>query len=319
MKKPMTSTPASSTNAQLMISGSRTPARRLPGRGTTLMCEDILLRPAAEIESGANRDEVEAGLRKLLPVLASQHGVEPRSDLVQIDDIEGGILLLGVREHRQAPVGALLLLRQLDAEHFANQILEAVAVGVGAGELGGDLGAIDRRHVDAEPHFQGGDIEAGEMKDLEDAGVGQQRLEARRLEGLAIDLDEMRIAVARGQLDKTELVAMGAQPHGFGVDRDLPPEIERWRQVAPVKLDQHLPRAVSLAPCVPPLREHRLRRCPERLARFWRRASVQPPAFTCSCTLRLFAAAAACMPLGAGGVIGRACYHSSDAATATPR
>src|SRR4051795_6765793 len=96
MKKPMISTPASSTKTQLMISGSRTLARRLPGCGNTLVCEDILLRPAAEIESGANRDEAEAGLGQLLPVLPLQHGIEPRSDLVKIDDIESGILLLGV-------------------------------------------------------------------------------------------------------------------------------------------------------------------------------------------------------------------------------
>jgi hypothetical protein len=86
------------------------------------------------------------------------------------------------------------------------------------------------------------------MKDLEDAGIGQQRLEPRRLEGFAVDMDEMGIAIARRELDETELVAMGTKPHGFGVDCDLSPEIERCRQVAPVKLDQHLPRAISLAP-----------------------------------------------------------------------
>ena len=42
------------------------------------------------------------------------------------------------------PVGRLLLLGDLDAEQFARQVLEPVPVGVGAGELGGDLGAIDR-------------------------------------------------------------------------------------------------------------------------------------------------------------------------------
>src|SRR3982750_1331264 len=121
MKKPMISTPASSTKTQLMISGSRTLARRLTGRGNTLGCEAIPPRPAAEIEGGANRDEIEAGPGQLQPVLPPQHGIEPRPDLVKVDDIESGILLLGVGQHRQPPVGALLLLRHLDAKHLADQ------------------------------------------------------------------------------------------------------------------------------------------------------------------------------------------------------
>ena len=47
------------------------------------------------------------------------------------------------------------------------------------------------------------------MKDLENAGVGQQRLEARRLKGLTVDLDKMGIAIAGRELDEQSLSRWG--------------------------------------------------------------------------------------------------------------
>ena len=52
---------------------------------------------------------------------------------------------LRVAELIGAPVRQLLLLREIDAEHFAGKILESVLVGISAGKTRGDLGAIDRR------------------------------------------------------------------------------------------------------------------------------------------------------------------------------
>jgi hypothetical protein len=62
---------------------------------------------------------------------------------MQVEHIGGGIVLLLVGELLRRPVRALLLLRQIDAEKLGAQVLEPVAVGVGARQLGGDLGAVD--------------------------------------------------------------------------------------------------------------------------------------------------------------------------------
>ena len=59
-----------------------------------------------------------------------------------------------------APVGRLLLLGQIDAEQLAREILQAVLIGVGAGQPRGDLGAVDRLRHHAEGLGEHADIEA---------------------------------------------------------------------------------------------------------------------------------------------------------------
>ncbi len=61
---------------------------------------------------------------------------------MQIEHILGGILLLRIAQDMSAPIGALLLLVELDAEQLLDEVLEAMPVGIGAGKLGSDLGAI---------------------------------------------------------------------------------------------------------------------------------------------------------------------------------
>ena len=60
------------------------------------MGKDILLRPAGQIEGGARRNEIEAPLGKIDTAFALQHLVEPGAQFVQVDDIEGRVLLLCV-------------------------------------------------------------------------------------------------------------------------------------------------------------------------------------------------------------------------------
>ena len=50
---------------------------------------------------------------------------------------------------------------------LADEILEAVPVRVGAHKLRDDLGAVDRGNGDAEIFLEHGDIEAGEVENLE--------------------------------------------------------------------------------------------------------------------------------------------------------
>ena len=47
----------------------------------------------------------------------------------------GGVIELVFRQRRRGPVGRLRGLGEIDAQKFAHQILQAVAVGIGAGEL----------------------------------------------------------------------------------------------------------------------------------------------------------------------------------------
>ena len=54
---------------------------------------------------------------------------------MQVKHVLRGILLLRVGQDMGAPVGALLLLVQFDAQKLLDEILQAVAIGVGAGQF----------------------------------------------------------------------------------------------------------------------------------------------------------------------------------------
>src|SRR5262249_23700251 len=174
--------------------------RRRGVRCTASMREDIVFRPAQKIELRPYRHEIEAGARETLAPFAIEHLIEPRLELMQVEHILGGILLLRVAQDMGAPIGALLLLVELDAEQLIDEVLETVAVGIGAGELGGDLGAVERSRIDTQIVLERGDVETREMEDLEDLAILQQGFEAGRLVARPIELDQMGIAVARRQL-----------------------------------------------------------------------------------------------------------------------
>ena len=70
----------------------------------------------------------------------------------------------------------LLLLGQIDTQKVAHQILQAVPVGIGAHQPGGDLGAIDRLGIHPEMAAQHAKVEAGEMKQLGHFRIGEQLL-----------------------------------------------------------------------------------------------------------------------------------------------
>ena len=123
------------TRSSLQNTVARRPARSVG--------KDVHILEAGQVEVGADGEELEAGLRLRRPALPLQHGVELRLQGVQMQDVGRRIVLLLVGQLVGAPVGALLLLGQLDAEQLAAQVLQAVAVGVGPDQLGGDLGAVD--------------------------------------------------------------------------------------------------------------------------------------------------------------------------------
>src|SRR5512144_220943 len=215
-----------------------------PATGPQLISEDVLL-PAVDVEAGTMRDEAEARLRQVTTALPLQHRVELLAQPVKPEDIAGRILELFRREILGTPVGALLLFRQLQSQQLATQILEAVSVGVGANQLGGDLGAVDRGTDHAEPPVQHPYIEAGKMKQLDDTLVGQQRLEiGRRVGGVGAsgsdlggEVHEMAYTVAPAQLYQTEAVAVWIETGRLRVDGDTFADRHTGREIAGVQLD----------------------------------------------------------------------------------
>src|SRR3546814_12737861 len=94
----------------------------------------------------------------------------------------------------------------------------ALVTGIQTGARPIYRGAIDRRGDDAERVLERGDVEAREMEQLEPRGVGQDRLEHRRVIGAAgTKADEMLVAAAVAALDQAQPGAQRVQPHGLGV------------------------------------------------------------------------------------------------------
>ena len=121
------------------------------------------------------------------------------------------------------------------------EVLQPVAVGVGARQPRGDLGAEERRRHDPEGVVEDGDVEAGVVEDLGERRVGEERRQDRRLGLAGRDLDDVGVAVAARQLDEAKPVAMGVEPQRFGVDRDGARVADVGGEVALVKSDGHAP------------------------------------------------------------------------------
>src|SRR3546814_4203837 len=103
--------------------------------------------------------------------------------------------------------------------------------------LRGDFGAVDRRAVDAEVAADRRQVEAGEVEDLGDPGVGQQRLQIGRVVAALGELHEVADAVAGGELQQAQPVASEVETHGLAVDGNRPAEGEAPRQVASVQVN----------------------------------------------------------------------------------
>src|SRR5689334_15370499 len=93
--------------------------RRLPqdapkaSAGIASMLEYVRLLVAQQVESRTGRQEVEAGLRQLKPAFADQQRLQPRPERMQVQHIRSGVGELVAGKLRVAPVGGLLLLRQI--------------------------------------------------------------------------------------------------------------------------------------------------------------------------------------------------------------
>src|ERR1700674_590152 len=150
-----------------------------PRRGTRLslgcgsrMRENVLRRPAGEIEPRPVGQETEAGRGELGPALACEQNVELVFERMKMQHVGGRIGDLRFGELLGAPVGELLLFGEIDAQHLADEIFEAVLVRIGSRQPRGDLGAIERGRHHAERAKERGNVEAGEMEDFQHGRIG---------------------------------------------------------------------------------------------------------------------------------------------------
>ncbi len=203
------------------------------------MRENVLGLPAAEIEPCPGGEEFETGFCKLGAAFAHQHGIEPFAQGVQMQDVGGGVGKLRLAQALRAPVARLLLLRQVDIQHLAHQILQAVTIGISAGQPRGDLGAIDRLRHHAEGVVERREVEARKVEYLGDRRIGQQRLQVRRVALTLRDLDDIGTAVAVRHLHHAEPVAMRMEAHGLGIDRYRVGVARNIGQVAAMQADGH--------------------------------------------------------------------------------
>ena len=211
------------------------------------MAENVLVRPAGQIEPGADGEEIEASLRHFRPSFAGQTFNQDRVHRVEIADIGGGIILLRVGQAGCAPVARLLHFRQLFAEQLADQLLQSVPIGIGAGQLAGDLGAKHRSGGDAQIMFDRGQIEPGKVKQLEPCRIGQNGFQMGRIERAAgREADEVFIPATIGNLDQTQPVSRGYQPHRLGIDRNRARTERAFGEIFFVEMDSHMGQMLRL-------------------------------------------------------------------------
>src|SRR5512138_578617 len=99
-------------------------------RARLRMGKNILELPALQVEYGARGQEAEAGLGELRAPLPRQHRIELLAQRMQVQHVGGGVGKLRLAEAVSAPVARLLLLRQVDVQDLAHQILQPVAISV---------------------------------------------------------------------------------------------------------------------------------------------------------------------------------------------
>ena len=150
---------------------------------------------------------------------ANQPLVQLFLQCMKVADVARGIFALCVIELGRAPVAGLLLFRDFRSQQLADEVLEAVPVGVGAHQARGRARAIERRGHEPEIGLDHRHIESGEMVELQPPGVGEERLQIGR--GVSAPLGEpheMLVAAPVGQLNDAQPVAARVKAHRLGID-----------------------------------------------------------------------------------------------------
>jgi hypothetical protein len=82
-------------------------------------------------------------------------------------------------------------------------------------------------------------IEAGEVEQLGNRGVGHQLLEVGRRVVAGLKLHQMRVAVAGGKLHQAQPIAMRIEAHRLGIDGDRRTEFDPVGEIAAMKMIGH--------------------------------------------------------------------------------
>ena len=133
------------------------------------MMENVDVFPSTKIKGDPGRQEFKAGISQFKAPFTFEHHYQSRHQFVEVEDIGSSVRFLRVGQCVGAPVRALLLFGHVDADELFGNRFEAVLVGIGAGDFGGDFGAENRRCNNAKGNLEGGQVKAGEMEGLSEA------------------------------------------------------------------------------------------------------------------------------------------------------
>src|SRR3990167_6519113 len=100
---------------------------RNPAVWKSVVEEVIRLLPAQQIKLGAGGQEIETPLRQIKRVFADQNSLKCSFQLVQIQHVGRGIVLLRLGQIDGPPVTGLLRLRYICRRVFHQQVLQPVA------------------------------------------------------------------------------------------------------------------------------------------------------------------------------------------------
>ena len=92
------------------------------------MLKNVDVLPADEVELGANGQEIKAFFGQTISAFALEHGIKFVFEGVQMQNIVGGVLELVGSQRVRAPVRALLLFVELDAQKFAAAVAQTMAI-----------------------------------------------------------------------------------------------------------------------------------------------------------------------------------------------
>ena len=169
---------------------------------------------------------------------------------VQKAHVVEGVTDLGFGQRPPQPVGPRLGLVQVDLDQLREQVAQRDRRGE-AGETGGDPGVEDAARRHAAGALEDRQVLDGVVQDLGDLGVRQQRSEGCQVDGGGVD--QVKVAVGKGELDDPEVGVVGAFPDELGVERDqgLPPGAVDERRQLPLRIDEGCQRRWNAIPLFP--------------------------------------------------------------------
>ena len=184
------------------------------------MGKNVLACPALKIEARSDRQEFEAGFREVFATLASQPLIQHLLHTMQMQNIGCGINELLVRQAFGAPIGRLPLLAEFELQAIEQERFQAMLIGIRPCESRRDFRAVNRACHDAESIHESCQIEPCEVKQLSYFFVRENFDEVGRAGRIRPELNDFRLAVSVGQLDKAEAIPRMVEPHGLGIHGD---------------------------------------------------------------------------------------------------